>query len=102
MSEELGGFKSTPDFYDGVEIGRTETSEQFDVGKHCTGLSYDGRSVGSVWLKGGDEGDDISITKITDEEYQLAMMHTTSLDNWEKLLEGALNHVKQLKLGKQL
>jgi len=64
MSEVLGGYRSTPDFFNGVQIGSTEASENFEVGKHCTGMTCDGE--------------------------------------WEKLLEGTLNHVKQLKRGKQL
>lgn len=100
--ENLGNYRSTPDFSMGVQIGSTETSENFDVGKHCTGMTYDGKTVGSFWLKDEESTNDVSVVHIPGGEVMVSMMHTTTLDNWEKLLSDTLNHVQQLKKGKQL
>ncbi len=102
MSKTLGNYHVRGQHLSGQEMGEVIETTEFDVGRHCTGVTYDGKTVGSLWVKGEDPIDDLSITHIEGDEIMLSMMHTTSLDNWEKLLEDALNHVRQLKKGEQL
>lgn len=105
----LGDHKITDEvIVDGVVVGHTESSNDFRVGKHCIGTTYNGQTVGFFALDANRLNMDSPHTSITDrigkdaKEFTFAVGGMASLDDWEKLFEDTLHHVRRLKAGHEL
>jgi len=93
----LGNFKRSGEIYVGGDlVGFTESSDDFKVGKHCTGQTYDGTTVGSFHLRDDLGAPRATVTVIADE-HAIDIDGVASLEDWEKFLTDALDHVKSLR-----
>jgi len=96
----LGNYKSKPVFFNGIQVGEDSSSDDFRVGKHCTGATADGESVSYFWVGHCEHTHDapqLNVDKITEDRYMLSADGYASLDDWEKLFEDALQHIRELK-----
>jgi len=104
----LGGYKITDEVVvDGVVVGHTESSSDFRVGKHCTGQTYNGKTVAGFSLCPDPSNFDCPNITITDKvgdggQFMFSANGVASLDDWEKLFEDTLHHVRRLKDGHEL
>lgn len=93
----LGNYKSTPVYFNGVCVGSNESSEDIRVGKHCTGATYDGESVGRFSIDLDDlDSPEMVVTDIQGK-YIFSSEGLASLEDWEKLFEDTLTHIRSLK-----
>lgn len=93
----LGNYKSTPVFFDGIEVGEDCSSDNFKVGKHCTGSTVDGKTVCRFSLDLDDnDSPEMGVTNIF-SKYVFNTSGCAALDDWEKLFEDALTHIRALK-----
>lgn len=94
----LGNFKRFDEiFMDGALVGYTESSEDFRVGKHCTGTTYNGVTVGRMVLEPGKlDSPTADITLMQEGRHSIYVNGIATLADWEKLLADLLDHVKTL------
>lgn len=87
----------------GEVVGYTESSDDLRVGKHCVGATYDGESVGRIALDfSAADGVECEITDLRRGDFMFEMGGVGKLDDWEKLFEDALHHIRRLKGGHRL
>lgn len=94
----LGNFTRTPNYVGDMLIGYTETSDDIKVGKHCIGATYNGKSVGCFGLNLDDiNSPEMAVTEIQGKYLFSSHGGPSTLDDWEKLFEDTLIHIRSLK-----
>ena len=98
----LGNYKSTPVYFNGVQVGENISSDYFPVGLHCEGMTADGVELTSMWIKGKRHDNPSSLSAdITNlryvNRYSISTNGWSTLEEWEMLLTDLLGHIKSLK-----
>jgi len=98
----LGNYRVKPIFFNGIQVGEDIYTEDFPIGKYCEGMTADGETVCSIWLKGKrhDNPENISadITDLRHErKHMISVDGAATPEDWEMLLSDLLDHVRSLK-----
>ena len=101
----LGNYKEYDHIYaDGICVSRTSSSDYFPIGVWSEGMSYEGKTVGSVKLKDSSSLPPEALITFFDAptypEVMIDIGGTATLADWERFFKDMLYHVQQLKRGK--
>lgn len=97
----IGNYKKEAVYFNGVQVGTNESSDNIPMTTGCYGATYDGKTIGSIMLNTaiGQNAPHLNITKITDLEFILDTNGKGNLKQWVTLLTGVLNHLHSLEIG---
>lgn len=94
----LGNYKEESDYFNGVCIGSTSSSDTIKVGNYCEGATYDGKSIGRFALDlESIDGPEMDVTNIQGKYLFACEGGPSRLEDWEKLFKDALVLIKELK-----
>jgi len=94
----IGNYSKKVNYFNGIEIGYTEQSDDIPLTHNCFGATYDGKTIGRISTNlHSNKVPDVHITNITDDEYTFDTHGYGTLKDWKTIFLALIIHINTLQ-----